>query len=413
MADEPTIGENLARLRAQTGLTQQELSTKSGVSVAAIRVLERNGRTTALMGTLAKLARALDVRPQALLGQPQTLRQEEGHRASVAALRRSVLALDEVPGVPLAVTADGESAPAVDELSHTVGVLWRQYHHGEFSGLVAGLPGLLGGAKAAVREARGSGRRAASAELSRAYQVAAMVAVHLSQDDLARSALEKAMVAADKAEDQLLIAAGCNALSWVLLRQGEPGLAAQLAVGAAEELNPRMAASDYAALRMWGRLMLSAVTAASRQEDFDGAAELLASAKRCTKVVRTDRMDYVNGGHGSAFGPSKVSMVAVELAMAQGHPGEALRLAKKVPPTRRLPPATRGRHLLDVAQAQTWEARFTEAVATLTRVQAMAGEWMRYQVLARDTVQQIFDNKGRRRIDGLAPLAEHMSITMR
>ncbi|MFI9311524.1 helix-turn-helix domain-containing protein [Streptomyces triculaminicus] len=99
MADEPTIGENLARLRAQTGLTQQELSNKSGVSTATIRVLERNGRTTALIGTLAKLARALDVKPQALLGQPQTLRQEEGHQASVAVLRRSLLALDEVPGV--------------------------------------------------------------------------------------------------------------------------------------------------------------------------------------------------------------------------------------------------------------------------------------------------------------------------
>ncbi|GGR45718.1 helix-turn-helix domain-containing protein [Streptomyces netropsis] len=413
MADEPTIGENLARLRAQTGLTQQELSNKSGVSVATIRVLERNGRTTALMGTLAKLARALDVKPQALLGQPQTLHQEDGHRASVAALRRSVLALNEVPGVPLSAAAGAEDAPDAGELRHTVEVLWRQYHHGEFSGLVAGLPGLLGGAKATVRTARGSGRRVASAELSRAYQVAAMVAVHLSQDDLARAALEKAMVAADRAEDRLLIAAGCNALSWVLLRQGEPGLAAQLAVGAAEELNPRMAASDYTALRMWGRLMLSAVTAASRQEDFDGATELLASARRCTKVVRTDRMDYLNGGHGAAFGPAKISMVAVELAMAQGHSGEALRLAKKVPPTRRLPPATRGRHLLDVAQAQTWEARFADAVTTLTRVRAMAGEWMRYQVLARDTVQQIIEDKGRRRVEGLVPLAKHMNIAMR
>ncbi|MEU4213680.1 hypothetical protein AB0F13_27490 [Streptomyces sp. NPDC026206] len=49
----------------------------------------------------------------------------------------------------------------------------------------------------------------------------------------------------------------------------------------------------------------------------------------------------------------------------------------------------------------------------LTRVQAMAGEWMRYQVLARDTLQQIFEDKGRRRIEGLLPLAEHLNVTMR
>lgn len=413
MSAEPTIGENLAWLRGQTGLTQRELGTKAGGSVATIRVLERNGRTAALMSTLAKLAQALDVKPSTLLGQPQALHQRDGHRSSVAALRSAVHALDEVPGVPAAVATGLRDVPPVRDLHQTVEILWRQYHHGEFSELVAGLPGLLDGARAAVRAERGDRRRAVAAELSRGYQAAAMVAVHLSQDDLARSALEKAMVAADTAEDRMLVAAGCNALSWLLLRQNEPGTAARVAVGAAEELNPRMAVSDYPALRMWGRLMLSAVTAASRREDFDGAAELLASAKRCTKIVRVDGMDYVNGGHGSAFGPAKVRMVAVELAMAQGHSGQALRIAKRVPPTRRLPPATRSRHLLDVAQAQTWESRFTEAVATLTRVYEMAPEWMRYQVLARDTVRQIAEGKGRRRVPGLAPLAEHMNVGSR
>lgn len=76
MPQEPTIGENLARLRGQAGLTQEGLHRQSGVSLATIRMLERNGRTTALMGTLAKLARALDVKPTALIGQPVAVHQE-------------------------------------------------------------------------------------------------------------------------------------------------------------------------------------------------------------------------------------------------------------------------------------------------------------------------------------------------
>ncbi|MER5973040.1 helix-turn-helix transcriptional regulator [Streptomyces sp. NPDC002055] len=408
MPDEPSIGQNLARLRGQTGLTQQELADASGVSVATIRKLERDGRSTALMGTLAKLARALDVKPSALLGQPQALRQEDGERtASVAVLRRSIHALDEMPGVP--VTVEEREGPALDELRRTVRILWQAYHDGRHALLIGGLPDLIGGAKAAVRSLRGEGAREAAADLSRGYQLAAHAAVHLAQDDLARSALDRAMLAADAAEDPLLVAAGCTGLSWVLLRQNEPELAARIAVAKAAELNPRVSPSDYPALRMWGRLMLCAVTAASRQEDHDGAKELLDETRRCTTVVRDDATDYTNGGNYAFFGPAKIDMIAVEVAVSQGRSGEALRLAKRVTPSRRVPPTGRSRHLLDVAQAQTWESQFTPAVSTLTRVREATPEWMRYQVLARVIVRQIVEGKGRRRIDGLLPLVEHLN----
>ncbi|MGP3999004.1 helix-turn-helix domain-containing protein [Streptomyces sp. 8N706] len=408
MSDEPTIGQNLARLRGQAGLTQQELASTSGVSVATIRKLERDGRSTALMGTLAKLARALDVRPSALLGQPQTLHREDGERvAGIAVVRRTIHALDEVPGVPMAV--EQRDAPSVEDLRRTVRILWKAYHDGRHALLVSGLPELIDGAKAAMNSRPRSEYRAAAASLSRGYQLAAHAAVHLAQDDLARSALERAMLAADVAEDPLLVAAGCTGLSWVLLRQNEPELAARVAMAKADELNPRVSPSAYPALRMWGRLMLCAVTAASRQEDYDGARELLDEARRCTTVVTDDATDYTNGGNYAFFGPAKIDMIAVEVAMSQGKSSEALRLAKRVTPSRRVPPTGRSRHLLDVAQAQTWENQFREAVTTLTRVKETTPEWMRYQVLARVVVRQIVEGKGRRRIDGLLPLVQHMN----
>lgn len=409
MPQEPTIGENLARLRNQAGLTQAELNMKSGVSLATIRGLERNARTTALMGTLSKLARALDVKPSSLVGQPVTLHQEneDGRGANIAVVRRAVHALDEVPGVPLA--AQLREAPPLDELDNTVRLLWKAYHDGQHSTLVAGLPALIDGAKAAVRDLRGAQGRQASGNLSRAYQLAAHAAVHLSQEDLARSALERAMASADKAEDPVLIAAGCAGLSWVLLRQNEPVLASQVALAKAEELNPRVSVSDYAALRMWGRLMLCAVTAASRQEDYDTARELLLQAGTCTAIVNDDATDYLHGGNYAFFGPTKLAMIGVEIAMSQGKSSDALRLAKTITPSRRVPPIGRSRHLLDVAQAQTWESQYSDAVATLTKVKDTTPEWMRYQVLARVVVRQIMESKGRRRIEGLRPIAQHMN----
>ncbi|WP_327289217.1 helix-turn-helix domain-containing protein [Streptomyces sp. NBC_01198] len=409
MATEPTIGENLARLRSQTGLTQRELSVKSGVGLPTIRGLERGARTTALMATISKLASALDVKPSVLLGARQTLHQDDGSRdESITRLRRAIHPLDGLAGV--SVQADTGEVPSVEDLHRSVEQAWRTYHRGEFSELIAGLPALLVGARVAAGELRGGPRRAAHAALSRAYQAAAQAAGHLGQDDLARSAVERSMPAADTADDGLLVASGCNALAWVLLRQNESELAGQIASAAADRLNPRFSRGQYREVRMWGRLRLTGVTAASRQEDFPTAEELLADARRCTTVVDVDAMDYVNGGHQSAFGPSRVTMIAVEVAMARQEPAVALRLARSVSPTPRIPPMTRGRHLLDVAQAQTWLGQYSEAVQTLTRVHGMAPEWIRYQVLAREVVRQVQENRGRRRLDGLVPLAKHLNL---
>ncbi|MFF1795296.1 helix-turn-helix domain-containing protein [Kitasatospora sp. NPDC058263] len=406
---EPTIGENLSRLRSQAGLTRAELSAKSGVAVPTIKGLEQNVRTTALMGTVSKLSRALDVKPSVLLGQRQTLHRDDGAREeSVAMLRRAIHPLGGLPGVRLS----GEDAepPDAAALDTSVEQAWQQYHRGDFAHLIASLPLLLASARAAVRDSRGAGLRHSQAALSRCYSVAAQAAAHVGQDDLARTAVERSMVAADQAQDPVLVASGCNALSWVLLRQNEHHLAGQIAWDAADMLNPRFSRDNYQAVRMWGRLRLSSATAFSRQDDYQGAREMLDDAQRCTLVVDLDAVDYVNGGHNAAFGQSKVAMVRTEVAMAQHRPAEALRAAGTVSPTTRIPPMTRSRHLLDVAHAQTWEGQYADAVGTLTRVHGMAPEWMRYQVLAREVVRLVQDSKGRRRIDGLAPLLRHMNL---
>ncbi|MGW3075654.1 helix-turn-helix domain-containing protein [Kitasatospora sp. NPDC001132] len=407
MSGEPTIGENLARLRNQAGLTQEELHTKSGVSVATIRALEQNQRTTALMGTISKLATALDVNRSSLLGQRETLHQDDGRRdESVSALRRVI---HPIAFLPVTIV----EAPPLSELDRSITDAWETYHRGEFADLVADLPVLLEGVRAAVRDAGGADRRKARAALSLAYQVAAQAAGHLGQDDLARSAIEYAMAEADLAEDRVLIAGARNALSWVLLRQNEGKLAGLVATAAADELNPRFTRDNYAAVRMWGRLRLSAATSASRQDDYQAAKEMLADAKRCTTVVDVDAMDYLHGGHHAAFGPSKVAMVMTEVAMSQHKPADALKAARSVSPTPRIPPMTRGRHLLDVAHAQTWQEQYGDAVATMNRVYGMAPEWLRYQVLGREVIRQVQENKGRRQLAGLAQLARHVGLAGR
>ncbi|GFN23248.1 helix-turn-helix domain-containing protein [Thermanaeromonas sp. C210] len=64
--DNNQLGAKLRRLREQKGLTLNELSRKSGVSLAHISEIER-GRSTASLKTLEKLAAALEVSTSSLL----------------------------------------------------------------------------------------------------------------------------------------------------------------------------------------------------------------------------------------------------------------------------------------------------------------------------------------------------------
>lgn len=60
------FGENLARIRERTGVTQEELAYRASLHRTEIGLLERGGRIPRI-DTLAKLAGALGVPPAALL----------------------------------------------------------------------------------------------------------------------------------------------------------------------------------------------------------------------------------------------------------------------------------------------------------------------------------------------------------
>jgi transcriptional regulator with XRE-family HTH domain len=59
----------LKRLRARAGLTQQELATRSGLSIAQVVALEQGKRDNPRLDTLRKLAAALGCTVAELVGE--------------------------------------------------------------------------------------------------------------------------------------------------------------------------------------------------------------------------------------------------------------------------------------------------------------------------------------------------------
>lgn len=60
-------GRRLQRLRRQSGMSQDQLADRAGISAATVARLERTPETTCRSRTLARLAAALGEQPAALI----------------------------------------------------------------------------------------------------------------------------------------------------------------------------------------------------------------------------------------------------------------------------------------------------------------------------------------------------------
>jgi transcriptional regulator with XRE-family HTH domain len=127
------LDENLARIRAARGFTQEQLAQASAVSVDTISRLERGTHHTARRSTLAALSTALGVDPGRLLG--MWAAEQDGVGAEQ--LRRAVHALD-MPDLPEAV-----DVLPLDELHDAASTAWSDYLAGAHTALLAGLPALM------------------------------------------------------------------------------------------------------------------------------------------------------------------------------------------------------------------------------------------------------------------------------
>jgi transcriptional regulator with XRE-family HTH domain len=308
-----SIGDKLKHVRAERGLTQEELAEQASVSVDIVKKLEQGKRDSARLTTLVKLANALDVGVGELTDKRPRLDQT-GDRL-VLSLRDALIRPDVLPGIDL----DDDSDPTpLPELEASVRQAWRQYWRGGFVDLARGLPGLL----AEARLSEHSLGSPAAALLARTYQLAACLLVHLGRDDLAAVGAERAIAAAKAGEDELQWATLYGTYVWVLLNQARMDEAERLAAHTAERIEPKLSAATQEHLTVWGGMVLWAMAAAAAADKADSAIEYISLARAGAARMPRDRHDYeVN------FGPTQVAMQATHAYAALRLPDKALAAA--------------------------------------------------------------------------------------
>ncbi|MEX2985565.1 helix-turn-helix domain-containing protein [Streptomyces sp. C36] len=400
------IGEQLARLRARRGLTQEDLASRAGVGVDVVRRLEQGVRSTARLATLARLAKALDVGLPTLMAQPDVLSASSPSPAGkgMLDLRRVLTPSDALTGFAAHGDVD-VGAPTLEALSASIGEAWGLYQEGSYSAVVASLPDLIAELRHAVRDSADTDKVVLNESMATACEIAAGVAIALGKEDLAFIAVERAVAAAEASGSELQQACAANFATWILCRQGRYDEAEAFAVCAAQHFEPSLSRADAPHVAVFGALLINASAAASRNDRAASCRDLLGVARAAAARYQVDHAD-----RQAVFGPSVVAMSAVSDAVEYGDLDEALRLVDEVPEDGRVPTTWRARYLLNVAYVQQQARKDADAVATLMQARALAPEWMTYHPLGRDVVAELLDRRGRRRMPELGVLADHLGV---
>ncbi|WP_435175882.1 helix-turn-helix domain-containing protein [Actinacidiphila sp. bgisy145] len=401
MANED-LGRTLRRLRRPAGLTQEELAERSGVSVDVIRQLEQRRKHSARLPTLHALANGLGVELTTLLGDPPGLAAGGDHDGPrFVAVRRAIMPPLWGPGPP---PPEADFSP--DRLRERIADAWTHYHAAEFDTVMKVLPDLIADARSAAAGSE-AGRADGFAALGKALQLGGHVAVRMGKTDLALTGLERAIEAAERSADPLLVPMIVNSVAWTYQRQGRLADALDVAERAAGAMQEAGHTGTADGLKVWGGLTMSAATSAARSGDYERAAAMMETAER--QAARVSKLPAGTDHRMiSVFSPSSVRIERVRLAVQYGHSAQALELAEGMRLSKDTPASWRTWLLLDVARAHTDLGDAPGAVRTLESLRRVAPTWMQHHTLAVAVVRDLWSLPNHP--PGLRSLAEFLGI---
>lgn len=384
-------GERLKATRLRRGLTQEALAERAGLSVGVIKKLERGG--TGRLETYHALARALHVRTSDLLdsGGPHQARRGDADKIRLLAFRQVITPPVGALG-RMTARSPVDPEPDLMRLADTVSSVALAYHTDDYDQVAELLPPLVSSAHVAVAHFdTGADRVRALRVRSDVLQMAGRYLTQVRAYDLAHVALRDATDDALAAGALDAVAGAVYQQGWLLMRQGRLDEAETVSISTAEAVEPRISRASRKELGAWGKLLVHASAAASRNNRAREAREMLTLGRTAGAAL----------GGGTAVAPSSwgrfdwrtVVFQHIENQLVADRPGRVLRLAERVQGAGDT--TFMRRHLLDVAQANAMLKRQDEATSVLERLRAETPAWLRHQQMATGIFRQIQQMSGR------------------
>lgn len=368
--------------RERAGKTRAVLGGLVGRSEEWVKALESGRLLTPRLPMLLHLADVLGISDLAELTGDQSVPTgsvTKAGREDAAAVAAAMIAIVREP-------VDDPSLPA---LTARVDQAWQVWHgsYTERGEAAALLPDLLTDARRVVRALDGDDRRRALAELARVYHLAQLYFAHQPAGEMVWLAADRAMSAAQDADDPAAIAAAAWYYGHVYRGAAQYDAAEQVAVEAVELLDQ---AAGGEQLARWGQLQLGLALG-------HGKAGRGGQAWRHWDLA-SGAADALGAGYTHPwlmFGRTAVDAYAVALDADLFRAGEAVRRADHLE-VGSLPSRTRrASYLIDAARAHSLRREHIAVVHLLNRAATRESlDTVRHNPYARGAILDLLSRRG-------------------
>lgn len=398
-ADPLVFGQRLQILRTRRGMTREQLGGLVGKSGSWVKGVETGRLGTPKLDMILRIAEVLRVRDLGDLTGSQSMHTHLFTGPGHPRLPAVKAAVDAFP-----VTTQ-RAAPPAAHLQARLARAWSARHsapnHREVIGAL--LPGLIGDAQLAVRQAEtGADRRAAQAVLAEVYSLAQFFVAYQPDAALLWRVAERGLVAAQESEDAHAIGVAAW-LAGQAHRDAGPGhfdAADAVNLETLAYLEPLLSEASHEVLAIAGALTFEAGYTAARRGETGTAWRYWDQAREMAARLPEDYYHPVTSFSRAIMGAHAVT-VAVELH--QG--GESVRQAAAADAATIPSRPRRARHRIEEARGYHLDGQPDAALATLNQAHEAAPETIKYNGYAKRIVLEEAESKNparRRRASELA-----------
>ncbi|MFI0485726.1 helix-turn-helix domain-containing protein [Actinomadura sp. 9N215] len=397
-------GRQLARARRRRGLSQVVLAGLIGRSESWLSQVERGTRSIDSHSVLVQLAEILGVSLEDL-----TVDERGGgmrRYEAAAPIRDAMTSYETLPSLLTRTSPKAQSAD-LTWLSNELRAVNRLYQAAHYNTAGRRLPHLIKATEHAAQSAPAKRRRAAHTLRALIYQSAAMTLNRVGEAELAWTAADRSLAAAQDADNPLLAAASAYRLGYVFVRMREPEKAKSIALSSAASFSRISDKRDPQRLSLVGGLHLVGVTAAARQFD---RAEVDANLKQARRIAAALGGDYNH--FWTAFGPTNIRIHELSAAVTFGDPRRAIDIGESLNVSR-LAPGLRGRRAqvgLDLARAYGQQRKDAAAVNMLLDAEHISPELVRYDPRTHDLLTALIKREHRASTPQLRGLAHRAGV---
>ncbi|GAA2690520.1 helix-turn-helix transcriptional regulator [Streptomyces lunalinharesii] len=401
-----STGERIRLLRESRGMTRAVLAGLCGRGVDWLKKIETGDRELRSHTLVLRLAAALQVSDLSVItGDSSDVTQPVplgrlSHPAMpaiwAAVMRR-----------PLAPEATAEPID-VSVLQGQVDQTWRLWHTSPRQRTEVGalLPKLISDAEAAAQSADGAGRRRALVALSDVYRLVGQATAYVAPPELAWVVADRALTAAQNADDPAAIAAAAWNMGNILRETAYPDEALRVVAEAAGLIRQHLEGAPEDWRGIYGALQLHAAVTAAR-DGRDGEAWRYWDAG--DQVAKSLPAAYVHPS--TVFGRANVDFHGVSVATDLRKAGQALSRADDIDPDVMPSVERRSRLWVEVARGHLQRGDRTAALHVMGVACKISQETVAYTPSARGVAADLWRKAPRAFRDEAAQLAQAVGVT--